>query len=386
MFKTDYRKDFASFEGRIWLNAASEGPLPLVAGKALAKAVEWKQKPYLLDAAKFVMASSGLKGSIGRLMATNEGDVILGNSASYGLHILANGILWREGDEILLMENDFPTNILPWLALEKKGVVVRQIKPKGKVLEPEEVLTHLSPKTRLLCLSHVHTFTGIMLDVQEFGRICRKNNIIFVLNLSQSLGTMPCDIARYNTDAVVCAGYKWLCGPYGTGFCWIKPSLRDQLELNQAYWVSMLSRKELQEQGPLRLKETKDARRFDVFGTADFFDHIPLGAAIDYWLDAGLEDVRAYHDQLIDHLIAGLKGLGYILISPEKGNRRSSLVVFSHIDRNKNTQIYEGILSRGIYPALWKGNIRISPHVYNTKDEIDQVIKVLKEISSSLGN
>lgn len=375
-----YQKDFASFDGKIWLNAASEGPLPLAADKALQQAVTWKLKPYLLDMGKFVTTVTGLKRSIGRLLGVDEVDVILGNSASYGLHLLANGILWKKGDEILTMQNDFPTNILPWLALEKKGVIVRQIKPKDRVLEPEELRKFVSGRTRLLCLSHVHTFSGYVLDVEGFATICKEKGIVFVLNLSQSLGAMPVDVGKISVDAVVSAGYKWLCGPYGTGFCWIKPSLRKTLTLNQAYWAAMLSKEDLLEECSLKLKDVQTARRFDVFGTANFFNHVPLKTAIDYWLESGLENVKAYHDTLVDRFIAGLRGSDYELISPEKGKKRSSLIVLSHADRNRNTQIYEILLSRGIYTALWKGNIRIAPHVYNTAQEIDQTVKALREV------
>ena len=380
MLARGYQKDFASFDGKIWLNAASEGPLPLIADKALQQAVTWKMKPYLLDMGKFVTTVTGLKRSIGRLLGVDEADVILGNSASYGLHLLANGIPWKKGDEILTMQNDFPTNILPWLALEKKGVIVRQIKPKERVLEPEELRKFVNDHTRLLCLSHVHTFSGYVLDIEGFAKVCKEKGIVFVLNLSQSLGAMPVDIGKFPVDAVVSAGYKWLCGPYGTGFCWIKPSLRKTLVLNQAYWAAMLSKEDLLEECPLKLKDVQTARRFDVFGTASFFNHVPLKTAIDYWLESGLENVKAYHDTLVDRFIAGLRGSGYELISPEKGKKRSSLVVLSHADRNRNTQIYEILLSRGIYTALWKGNIRIAPHVYNTTQEIDQTLKILREM------
>lgn len=375
-----YQKDFASFEGKIWLNAAGEGPLPLAAEKALAQAVTWKLKPYLLDMGKFVTTVTGLKRSIGRLLGVDEADVILGNSASYGLHLLANGIPWKKGDEIVTMQNDFPTNILPWLALEKKGVMVHQIKPRGKVLEPEELRGYLNARTKLLCLSHVHTFSGFILDIEGFSHICHGKGILFVLNLSQSLGAMPVDAGKLHADAVVSAGYKWLCGPYGTGFCWIKPALRKRLTLNHAYWAAMLSREDLLEECPLRLKDIQTARRFDVFGTANFFNHVPLKTAIDYWLDKGLENVKAHNDALIDRLIAGIRDADYELISPENGKKRSSLVVLSHADRTRNTQIYEILLSRGIYTALWKGNIRLAPHVYNTAQEIDWTVNVLREM------
>ena len=111
-----YKDDFCPFENKVWLNAASEGPLPKISAEALGEAIVWKSLPYQLDDEKFVSVQVQLKESIGRLIGVNPRDVILANSASYGLHILANGIAWNVGDEIVLMENDFPTDILPWLS------------------------------------------------------------------------------------------------------------------------------------------------------------------------------------------------------------------------------------------------------------------------------
>ncbi len=375
--KIDFKKDFADFDGKIWLNAASEGPLPLVAAKALQEAMEWKSRPFKLDNEKFISVPRDLKESIGRLLAVEPKDVILGNSASYGLHILANGIAWERADEILLMQNDFPTNILPWLSLENKGVKVLQIKPSGPVLSEEELSQNITPKTRLFCISHVHTFTGVKLDIEKFAAICQRRKIIFVVNISQSAGTMPLNILQMGADAVVCAGYKWLCGPYGTGFCWIRPSLRESLILNQAYWISYLSALELKEEGQLKIKELKTARKFDVFGTANFFNFVPFKASLDYWLNCGLENVSSYHYFLTDQIIEGLQRASYQLISSSKENARSSLIVFSHPRKEKNEEIFKKLLEKGIYAALWKGNIRVSPHVYNTEEEIMRFLSVV---------
>jgi len=278
----NFEGEFASFDGRIWLNAASEGPLPLVAARALVDAVEWKSKPYQLDIPKFVSTQKGLKESIGRLIGVPTQDVILSNSASYGLHILANGIQWKQGDEIILMHNDFPADILPWLALEEKGVVIRQVKARKGVIQPDELLENITDRTRLFCIPHVHTFTGIMLDVRWFSEICKEKGIIFVLNITQAVGTMPIDLSQFDVDAVVSAGYKWLCGPYGTGFCWIKPELRDQLSLNRAYWPAVLSEEDLKSEDVLTARDFKTARKYDIFGTANFFNFIPFKASIDF--------------------------------------------------------------------------------------------------------
>jgi cysteine desulfurase / selenocysteine lyase len=373
----NYKEDFASFEGKIWLNAASEGPLPLAAAESLQQCVEWKSKPYRLDIPKFNSVPKELKKSIGRLIGVKDKDVILSNSASYGLHILSNGISWREGDEILLMQNDFPSDILPWLALERKGVKVIQIPPEEKILYPNELLENITVNTRLFCISHVHTFTGFTLEIEKFAEICKDRGIIFVLNLSQSVGTRPVDISSFPVDAVVCAGYKWLCGPYATGFCWIKPELRNELHLNQAYWGSLLSAEELTREGPLTLKDLKTARKYDVFCPANFFNFVPFKTAIDYWLEVGVDNVHAYHNELIDKLVNWLNGRHYDLISPKEGRLRSSLVVLSHKNKDRNKKIFKDLTGQGIYAALWKGNLRIAPHIYNTEEEIEQLVQAL---------
>lgn len=378
---TDYRKDFSSFNGKIWLNAASEGPLPLVAQKELAEAVEWKSKPYLLTNTKFATTVIELKKSIGRLMNVNSQDVILANSASYGLHLLANGLRWEAGDEILLMQNDFPTDILPWLALEKRKVRVRQIKSKDKVITPDELLVNITARTKLFCITHVHTFSGYVLEIEKFGEICREKGVRLVVNLSQSLATIPVDLSKWPVDAVVAAGYKWLCGPYGSGFCWIKPDWRDELDYNQAYWISSLSQEELQSQDALRFREEKGARKYDVFGTANFFNFVPFKAAIDYWLEIGVDKVRKYHDELIDRFIARLDSACYTFISPREGKSRSSLVVISHKDRQRNFVIHQRLIQQGIYTAFWKGDIRLSPHVYNTKDDTGKLLEWLDALN-----
>ena len=375
----DCRNDFASFDGKIWLNAASEGPLPLAARRALEEAVEWKSKPYELTLSRFASVPRELRTSLGRLLGVAGEEVILGNSASYGLHILANGLSWKKGDEIILMQNDFPTNILPWLALEMKGVNIRQVVANDKVLEPEELLANITDKTRLVCLSHVHTFSGYVLDIKRMGEICCDKKITFVVNLSQSAGTMAIDLSQWAVDAVVCAGYKWLCGPYGAGFFWMTKALRESLDYNQAYWTVFCSTEDMENEEALKLASINTARKYDVFGTANFFNFSPFVAAVNYWLSLGLDHVRSYHDQLLDKIVAELPAEFY-LISPQEGPRRSSLLVFSHKQKSKNKTIYRSLQDRGIYTALWKNHLRVSAHVYNTVEEIDKFMRVLREI------
>lgn len=376
---TSFHSDFADFGNHCWFNTASEGPLPVVSAQALQEAIGWKSKVYQLDLEKFQRVPHDLKQSIAKLINVSERDVILANSVSYGIHLLANGIAWKAGDEILLMQNDFPTDILPWLALEKKGVVVRQLKPQGLVLTPSELESQCTHQTRLVCLPHVHSFSGAKLLVEEIAAFCRKREILFVLNVAQTAGNIPIDLSFLKVDAVVAAGYKWLCGPYGTGFCWMTPELRQRLDINLNYWISTLTDEELQTSEALHYKKLTSSRVLDVFGTANFFNFVPFKASIDYFLHIGLDIVETYNQELINHFLEGLNPATYDVISPKSGPGRSNLVVFSHRDPNKNKTVFGELNKENIYLAHWKGNLRFAPHIFNQTTQVTRLLKVLEQ-------
>ena len=372
-----YADRFEDFKDVIWLNAASEGPLPKTAISALNEAIGWKATPQLLTDQKFTSVPKQLKESIGKLINILPREIIIGDSASYGIHLLANGMTFERGDQILLMKNDFPSNILPWLYLEKQGVDVRQIDSSDSVLTPEELENNITPKTKVLCISHVHSFSGIKLEIEKMSQICEKNNVRFIVNITQSAGTMPIDFSGFKIDALVCAGYKWLCGPYGTGFCWIKNEFREELDINRAYWPAYLNVQELHQEDEIKFKELKTTRKFDMFGTANFFNYVPWKSSIDTLLDIGLDKVRAYHDQIIDHFLKQLDLSKYELLSPKEGPARSSLIALTHNHKELNFQIHQKLAEKNIFLALWKNNLRIAPHIYNSLDQMDQLTEEL---------
>jgi len=160
MIPMDYTKDFSLIEGHTWLNVASEGPIPKKSDEALQEAIKWKSAPHLLTIPKFQQIPIRLKKAISCLINVDPDDVILGNSATYGLHLLANGLEFKAGDEIILLQNDFPTDILPWLSLKHKGVVVHQLKAQNHILTPRELEKAINRRTKLVCLPLIHSFTG----------------------------------------------------------------------------------------------------------------------------------------------------------------------------------------------------------------------------------
>ena len=235
-----YPDDFGPFEGHTWISCSHQGALPKVAQDAALEAMSWKIAPHRLTD-QFQQVPLRLRTALGRLINVPTEDVIVANSASYGLHLVANAMPWQSGDEVLLVKGDFPSDILPWLGLEKRGVSVRYIEPRGFLPTPEEFEAALSPATKLFCSTWVHSFSGWKIDLSAIGEICRAKDVVFFINASQGVGAIPLDVSNTPVDAVTSVGFKYLCGPYGTGFLWVRPDIRDRFEYNQAYWLSMMT-------------------------------------------------------------------------------------------------------------------------------------------------
>jgi cysteine desulfurase/selenocysteine lyase len=371
-----FRSEFELEESSIWLNTAHQGRLPRCAVGALAEAVRWKLHPELLAGSdRFSEVPSRLRGALARVLGAREDDVVLANSASYGLHLIANGLELGAGDEVVVPANDFPSDILPWLSLRDRGVEVRMVAPEGEVLTPDEVEAALTPRTRVVCLTWVHSFSGRVVDLAGVGRACRSRGVWLVVNGSQAVGAMPVDVQRLPVDAMVSVGFKWLCGPYGTGVCWLHPELFDALRPGKLYWLSALTAEDLAAPS-LDLESITPRRvgRLDVFGTASFFNHVPFAAALELRLELGIDEVAAYVDGLVLRLLAGIDRTRFRLVSAE--DVRSSLVVVEPL-REASAEVVERLTAAGVHVAHRRGRVRISPHLYNTPDEIDRALELL---------
>lgn len=378
----DYSHDFGPFNGRTWLNCAHQGALPRIAANEAREAIGWKVTPYELTAERFNSVPARLRTALARLLNASTDEIILGNSASYGLHLLANGISWKQGDEVLVVANDFPSDILPWLRLEERGVRVRRLYPENPLPDPDELRGAISPRTRLFCTTWVHSFSGFASDLDGLGAVCREKGVVFVVNASQGLGARALDVRTVALDAVVSVGFKWLCGPYGTGFCWMKPELLESLQYNQTYWLAQMTAVDLgRESSELSLpKGPPSARTYDVFGTANFFNFKPWAASVEYLLKQGIDRIAAYDQRLVEQFIHGLDSKKYDLASPKTGESRSTLVFVSHRDPTRNDEIQMRLGEAGIDVAYRKGKLRLSPHLYNTSAGIEKALAVLNAV------
>jgi cysteine desulfurase/selenocysteine lyase len=193
-----YHDDFGPFEEagrrRIWLNAAHQGPLPRVAVAEARDALQWKIAPHRISDDAFLELPRRLRTLLARLVGASPDEIILGNSASHGLNVLANGLRWSRGDEVLVLANDFPATVFSWFIAERRGARIRQLQLHPPELTAERLSAELAPRTRVVCLSWVHSLTGHVLDLAALGHVCAQAGVLFVVNATQGLGNRPLNV------------------------------------------------------------------------------------------------------------------------------------------------------------------------------------------------
>lgn len=363
---------------RVWLNTAHQGALPLGAAHSAEQALAWKLQPHRLQEQEpFSDVPDDLRRALAMLLNANQDDVVLANSASYGLHLLANGLPWSDGDEVVVAANDFPSDVLPWLALRDRGVKVVMIEPAHEVLDAAELSQHLTRRTKLICLTWVHSFSGRTIDVERIGEAAQANGSMFVLNASQGLGALPLNVRDLPVDALVSVGFKWLCGPYGTGVCWFRPHVRDVLAHLKMYWLTALTTHDLaSERLDLRNVQPPERGRLDIFGTANFLNFMPFAESVGFLLSCGIPEIARHNQSLVARLLAGFDRHRFRLISTEDKPARSTLVVIEPTGEDAS-DVFRRLQERGVDVAHRAGRIRLSPHLYNDEDDIDVALAAL---------
>lgn len=364
----DPRRDFGLPDDVAWLDTAHQGALPRVAAAAASWALASKLDPSKLEDQQFFEAPDRLRAILAGLLGTAPEEIIIGNSASHGLHVLASGLDLTEGDEVLLVRDDFPATVTPWLPLEERGVRIRFL-PRRAGLTPGAVAEALGPDTRVFCVTWVDSFSGDVLDVGAVGRVCHAAGVGFVLNATQGFGVRPLPVRHLPLDAVTCAGYKWLCGPYGTGFCWVHGELVDRLRSPRRYWLPSARDVGLDDlagllDGPL----PRGAARHDVFCTASFFNVLPWIAALEYLTQVGLEAAAAHNVRLVEAACAVVRDRGHAVVSLQEGHP-SPFLVFEPVGEDAASLVARLEASR-VYVSLRNGRIRVTPHLQNDESHI----------------
>jgi selenocysteine lyase/cysteine desulfurase len=372
--------DFGPFDSRAWLNCAHQGPLPRSAKQAAIEALEMKSRPALLADALFSTVPERLRSALAKLVGAAPAEIALTNSTSYGFNLLAQGLPWRARDEILFVRGDFPATIVPWLPLEHRGVRIRYLDIPAAKLTPERLEGEISARTKALCVSWVFSFYGHASDIASLGQVCREHGVLLFVNGSQAVGARETDVSTLPIDALSCCGFKWLCGPYATGFIWLSARLIELLDFPNPHWLRMQLHAapqagvDLTRELEYSLVQESTASAYDVFCAANFLNFTAWTAAVELLLEVGLERIEQHDQALVEHLLTGLPDQVRVE-SPVERHERSTLVLLSHREPKWNSTIAAGLAAQGLDVALRDGKLRVSPHLYNDTSEINRLLE-----------
>ncbi|MFX1516263.1 MAG: aminotransferase class V-fold PLP-dependent enzyme [Promethearchaeota archaeon] len=376
------RNLFPVTDKAIFLNHAAISPSPTPVIEECKKwLVQYKTygDMYFPNLAKILEGIDEDRRIVGKFINAKfpEEEIAFTYNTSYGLAAIAEAIRWLKGDKIVINDLEYTSNSYTYQALaEKFGLNLEVIQNIDGVLPMESLSQEIDHSTRLVAISHVQFSNGFRIDLQELAKICHENNAHLMVDAIQSLGAVPVDVQKQNVDYLASGGYKWLLGPLGTGFIYLK---RELAELLNPSFVGSMS-----DENPLELSHHQHipapgAKRFQ----ASLGPHtILLAKAIEFLDNLGIENIFAQIMRLTDLIIEIIEERNYHLNTPtENKEQRSGIINFSCPNGDKIVAQLRK-LAKPIAISYREGGLRLSPHCYNTEDEIQTCLDTIKSLHS----
>jgi selenocysteine lyase/cysteine desulfurase len=376
----EYRYLFPVTKKYIYMNHAGVAPISYrVADSILLFNQEALRHGYT-EGPRWVKRFEEIREKCGQLINAHADEIAFVKNTSHGISLVARGLGLQSGDEVILSEVEFPANVYPWMALEKHGVKIKKIPSVAGELKLENLKELITPQTKVVSLSSVQYGTGYRLPVAQVGEICRGRGIYFFLDAIQSLGAFPADVREGKVDFLAADAHKWMLGHEGIGIFYVRKELLDRVEPVLLGWHSVSDPLNFEK---LHFTLANSARRFEE-GSHNGLSIYGLGGAVELLLEVGVERIARRILQLTDRLIEGLKQLGLPIHNSLDPKFRSGIVMFS-LPGDKTGEelgrLERHLFSKKIYTSIRCGCIRLSPHFYNSEEEIETV---LKEISDFL--
>jgi selenocysteine lyase/cysteine desulfurase len=375
---TDYREEWFEIEDATYLNLASQSPMPKVAHRAVQTAIEWKKFPHhTAESANFEVPNR-IRASIAKLIGAKAEEIALTTGASTGMSAVAYGLTWKPGDEVLTATGEFPLQYATWKPMEaREGIVMKVVAPRDRFITADDFLAAMTPRTRMVSVSLVRFDDGVLLDAARIAAACHAQGALLLLDVSQSCGAIPMDVAKLGADFLVCAGYKWLLSPYGTGFFWSKNEHTKRMRPGPFYWAAQEGAENFSSLSRENPKLVPGARRWDLPETSNYFNFAAMDASLQFVLQFGPETVEAHNRKLIDFLFERLPKDRCVPASPLDSSRRGPYGCFAARSPEKTAELYQKLVKEKIITSLREGNIRVSPHLYNTERDIDRLITAI---------
>jgi len=306
------------------------------------------------------------------LIHATADEIAFVKNTSEGIAFVANGLDWKSGDEIVSTAVEYPANVYPWMDVAARfGARHIMVPERDGRIEIQDLLNAVTPRTRMVAISHVEYASGYRNDLHALGAFCRKNNVLLCVDAIQSLCVIPVDVQTMNIDFLSADGHKWMLAPEGFGFFYCRKDLLSALRPEIGWWNVINA----QDYGSYDFTLRPNAQRFEC-GTYTIPCMLALGASLKLLLDVGIDFIGRRVHWLTQHLADGLTQKGYTVISSRRPDEWSGIVSFTH-PRHDHKKIVRDLMAQKIVIVMREGRLRASPHFYNTPEQIDRLLAAL---------
>ena len=369
------RAFFPVTENFIYMNHAAVSPLSTRVRDAMIALVDDVTRNGSANYDDWCCTYEQARQSAARLVNARTHEIAFMRNTSDALSAVANGIDWRSEDNVVTCNVEFPSNIYPWLRLcTERGISMKFAEERNGRIDTEELLSRVDDRTRVVTISWVQFASGFRSDIASIGKFCRDRNIIFVVDAIQGLGGLKLDVERDYVDAFAADAHKYLLGPEGAALLYISDRVIDRIRPTVVGWTSV---KNYEHYVDYKLDYREGALRFEC-GTLNTAGVYGIGAAIDLLLEVGPEKIEAYLLSLSEYLAERLTSKGYEVVSSRRPGETSAIVTCRH-ETHSPRDLYRLLQSKNIITAPRMNRLRISPHFYNTREEVDALIDALPD-------
>ncbi len=371
------RQNFAMDKKIVYLNHASHGPLPIPARVAYDSFLDsWQKTLHQHDKGSFEVIED-VRNTIATMIKCGPERVGLAAGTSYGFNIVAGGLRWRSGDNVVVSKCEFPAVVYPWTRLRAAGVEIRMADCVESHTDEDSIISLADKRTRAIAVSWVQFHNGFRADLHKLGKFCLKNDTLLCVDGMQGTGVIPIDVPALKIDLFTCGGQKWLLGPCGTGFYYLSERAEKLIEPPLQGWLSVDWRVDFSDLMRYDLPPRNGPARYELM-TYPFQDLRAFDASLSLLLSFDENDrwdqIRALTGRIIEIAENG----GFKLASSREESRRSGIVNIRSSDPKK---LFEFLQGRGFALSYREGGIRISPHFYNSLEEIEMLGNALVEFA-----
>ena len=377
-FKALRTAEFPWTADTIYLNNASIGPIPERTRRALDEFTAKRTAPHLLPDRELFGGLAAARLGVAQLINADPSEIALATNTGFGLHLAARALPLKAGDTVLLSDKEFPANVYPWLLLREQGIKVEMARCRSEGWPDEDHLLERlrDPNVRVLAVSFVQFSNGYRADLKKLGAACRANGTFLVVDGIQGIGNSVLDVRETPIDILSCGGQKWLLSPWGSGFVYVRKELIEQLEPTITGWMAFEGTDDFSRLTEYNPTFRSDARRFEMI-TLPYQDFVGMTTSLGLLLEIGVRDVAEVTRAVHEPVVKWAQENGVRIASPLDERHRSAILC---VAPPKPAEAYHGMKRAHVVCSLREGAIRLSPHCYNTMEEMEKVIEVLDDL------